>query len=221
MGRLAAEGVGTALLVLFGAGMAMAALNVGKGTLDYAGPGFRGLLLRRRRGLGHLRLRTGVRRPHQPGLHKQAGRDRSFPVAGGTYLRRRPARRCCCRWVAHRGARDLLVEVHDHGGRADSRAPLGWPGFPIGLTVVCEILLIGPLTGGTVNPARTFGSDVVTALFGGAAAWSQLVVYWVGPLGGAGVAALVYDFEAQSWAAETADKDAFTPTGDAGALTYS
>ena len=99
----------------------------------------------------------------------------------------------------------------------DSRAPLGWPGFLIGLTVVCEILLVGPLTGGSVDPARTFGSDVVTALFGGAAAWSQLVVHWVGPLVRAGVAAVVYDLVAQSRAAETADEDAFTPTNDAGA----
>src|SRR2546430_7208485 len=38
--RVAAEAVGTALLVLFGAGSVVAALTVGKGHLDYAGLGF-------------------------------------------------------------------------------------------------------------------------------------------------------------------------------------
>jgi len=27
----------------------------------------------------------------------------------------------------------------------------------IGLSVACAILLVGPLTGGSLNPARTFG----------------------------------------------------------------
>ena len=75
MRRLATEVVGTALLLLFGASSVLAALGVGKGTLDYAGLGFRGPLLRHRRGLSHLRLRTGVRSPHQPGRHDHVGRD--------------------------------------------------------------------------------------------------------------------------------------------------
>jgi glycerol uptake facilitator protein len=39
----------------------------------------------------------------------------------------------------------------------DRRAPAGWAGFVIGLAVACAILLIGPLIGGSLNPARTFG----------------------------------------------------------------
>ncbi len=58
---------------------------------------------------------------------------------------------------------------------------------------------------------------MVTALFGGEVVPSQLVVYWVGPLAGVGVAAVVYDFVAQSRAAETPDENAFTPTSDTGA----
>lgn len=38
--RLVAEGVGTAMLVLFGAGSVVAALTVGGGELAYAGLGF-------------------------------------------------------------------------------------------------------------------------------------------------------------------------------------
>jgi len=60
-------------------------------------------------------------------------------------------------------------------------------GFAIGLTVTAGILGIGPLTGGSMNPARSFGPAVVTHVFEGQAA------YWIGPLLGGVVAALVYD----------------------------
>ena len=43
----------------------------------------------------------------------------------------------------------------------DKRAPGGWAGLMIGLSVAAAILLIGPLTGGSLNPARTFGPLVV------------------------------------------------------------
>ena len=72
------------------------------------------------------------------------------------------------------------------GTAVDPRGPkVG--GFAIGLTVTCGILGIGPLTGGSMNPARSFGPAVVTHLFEGQAA------YWIGPLLGGTVAALLYD----------------------------
>ena len=72
------------------------------------------------------------------------------------------------------------------GTAVDPRGPkVG--GFAIGLTVTCGILGIGPLTGGSMNPARSFGPAVVTHLFEGQAA------YWIGPLLGGIVAALLYD----------------------------
>mgnify|MGYP006159278297 CR=1 FL=1 len=37
----------------------------------------------------------------------------------------------------------------------------------IGLAVAAAILLIGPLTGGSLNPARTFGPLVVSTIGGG------------------------------------------------------
>ena len=49
------------------------------------------------------------------------------------------------------------------------------------------ILAIGPLTGGSMNPARSFGPAVVTHIFEGQTA------YWVGPLLGGIVAALLYE----------------------------
>jgi len=72
------------------------------------------------------------------------------------------------------------------GTAVDPRAPkVG--GFAIGLTVTAGILSIGPLTGGSMNPARSFGPAIVTKIFEGQTA------YWVGPILGAIVAGLVYE----------------------------
>ena len=60
-------------------------------------------------------------------------------------------------------------------------------GFAIGLTVTADILAIGPLTGGSMNPARSFGPAVVSGIF------EAQAVYWIGPILGAIVAALLYD----------------------------
>ena len=72
------------------------------------------------------------------------------------------------------------------GTAVDQRGPkLG--GMAIGLTIAADILAIGPLTGGSMNPARSFGPAVVTHVFEGQTA------YWVGPLLGGAAAALLYD----------------------------
>ena len=59
-------------------------------------------------------------------------------------------------------------------------------GFAIGLTLTAAILCLGPLTGASLNPARSLGPAVV------AGAWDYHWVYWVGPLGGAALAAFAY-----------------------------
>ncbi len=59
-------------------------------------------------------------------------------------------------------------------------------GFGIGLTVAADILAIGPLTGASMNPARSFGS----ALVGGH--WDVHAAYWVGPVVGAVCAAALW-----------------------------
>lgn len=72
------------------------------------------------------------------------------------------------------------------GTAVDPRGPkIG--GFGIGLTVMMDILMAGPLTGAAMNPARAFGA----ALIGGA--MGQHWVWWVGPMLGGALAALVYD----------------------------
>jgi MIP family channel proteins len=60
-------------------------------------------------------------------------------------------------------------------------------GFAIGLTVGADILAIGPLTGGSMNPARSFGPALVSGIFEGH------FIYWVGPILGSVAAALLYD----------------------------
>ena len=60
-------------------------------------------------------------------------------------------------------------------------------GFAIGLTITMDILMGGPLTGASMNPARTLGPALA------AWHWTNHSVYWVGPLGGGVVAAWLYD----------------------------
>lgn len=59
-------------------------------------------------------------------------------------------------------------------------------GIPIGLVVTFDILAGGPVTGASMNPARTFGPAVVSGF------WENHWLYWVGPLAGGAIAALLY-----------------------------
>jgi len=60
-------------------------------------------------------------------------------------------------------------------------------GLAIGLTITLDILAGGPLTGAAMNPARAFGPELVQGV------WDDFLVYWIGPLAGGGIAALLYD----------------------------
>lgn len=59
-------------------------------------------------------------------------------------------------------------------------------GFAIGFTVLCDILMGGPLTGASMNPARTFGPGLAAGY------WDNHIVYWIGPLLGGALAGLLY-----------------------------
>lgn len=66
----------------------------------------------------------------------------------------------------------------------------GWTplsGFAIGLSLAVGVMVLSPLTGGALNPARAFGPMLVSGR------WADHLVYWAGPVLGAVVAALVYD----------------------------
>jgi aquaporin Z len=60
-------------------------------------------------------------------------------------------------------------------------------GFGIGLTVAFDILAGGPITGASMNPARSFGPALVMGH------WEWHWLYWVAPIAGGIAAALFYD----------------------------
>ena len=61
-------------------------------------------------------------------------------------------------------------------------------GFGIGLVLLFDILVGGPLTGAAMNPARAFGPAVASG------EWVGHIVYWVGPIVGALLAAFLWEF---------------------------
>jgi MIP family channel proteins len=61
-------------------------------------------------------------------------------------------------------------------------------GFGIGLVLLFDILVGGPLTGAAMNPARAFGPALI------AGEWVGHGVYWIGPIAGALLAALLWEY---------------------------
>ena len=73
------------------------------------------------------------------------------------------------------------------GTAVDPKAPkIG--GLAIGLVVAADILAIGPLTGGSMNPARSFGPAVASGIF------EAQLIYWIAPITGGVIAALLYEY---------------------------
>jgi MIP family channel proteins len=72
------------------------------------------------------------------------------------------------------------------GSGLDRRAPIGFAGIAIGLTVAVEAACMGPITGASMNPARS----LAPALVGWN--WQHHWLYWVAPILGAQIAAVVY-----------------------------
>lgn len=73
-------------------------------------------------------------------------------------------------------------------GSTEKRAPAGFAPIAIGLTLTMIHLVSIPVSNTSVNPARSTG----VALFADTAALSQLWVFWVAPIIGGIVGALVY-----------------------------
>lgn len=221
--RLLAEAIGTGILVLFGAGSVVAALTLGGGELDYAGLGMVAITFALAIALAiyafgntsgaHLNPAVtvslaAVGRFPWPEVPAYIGAQLAGGVVGAALI-----------WAAFGGdAMDLgmgqtsiadgtnylqaivaeaigtfLLLTAIMALAVDKRAPGGWAGLMIGLSVAAAILLIGPLTGGSLNPARTFGPLLVGTIGGGDTFWGDLPAYVVGPLIGGVVAALAYD----------------------------
>ncbi len=61
-------------------------------------------------------------------------------------------------------------------------------GLAIGLTITMDILFAGPFTGAAMNPARAFGPQIIGDY------WSNGWVWYAGPLLGASLASVLYQF---------------------------
>ncbi len=232
--RLAAEAVGTALLVLFGAGSVVATLQVGNGRLSYAGLGFIALAFAIVVAVVVYGFGPVSGAHINPAVTVALATTRRFPwaevvpyvlaqlvgaFAGGLLVVAAYGHRAVdlgmgattladgvpyWQGIVAEGLGTFILLFTVMALAVDARAPLGWAGFMIGLSVALEILLIGPQTGGSVNPARTFGPYLTLTVLGGDVPWSQYGVYVAGPLLGGIAAVLLYDFIAQSRPAEQA-----------------
>lgn len=73
-------------------------------------------------------------------------------------------------------------------GATDKRAPAGFAPIAIGLALTLIYLISIPVTNTSVNPARSTG----VAIFAETAALSQLWLFWVAPIVGAIIGAIIY-----------------------------
>jgi MIP family channel proteins len=76
------------------------------------------------------------------------------------------------------------------GVAVNERAFKDWAALAIGGALGLAVMVIGPLTGAGLNPARAFGPALVAGEFGGAGTF--LLVYVLAPVVGAVAAALLY-----------------------------
>lgn len=233
--RLAAEAVGTALLVAFGPGSVVAAVQLGEGSVDYAGLGMIALCFGFVVSLVIWAFGSTSGAHINPAVTVALAAVRRFPAgevlpyiaaqlvgavlgalaivavfgataarAAGVGLTQLGTGVGIGQGIAAEALGTLLLLVAVMALAVDTRAPAGWAGFGIGLAVAVEVLMIGPVTGGSVNPARTLGPYAVAALIDAPVPWSQYAVYVVGPLLGALLGAFGYDALARPRLAEDA-----------------
>lgn len=101
------------------------------------------------------------------------------------------------------------------GTAVDERAPKSVFPLAIGLTIALDIMGGGPLTGASMNPSRTFGPALASGM------WSNHLVYWVGPLIGGGLAALLQHYVLMEGAPSpaTAERGGPAPAEERGTAT--
>ena len=226
--RLFAELVGTALLVLFGAGSVVAALRLGHGTLDYPALGMIALAFGLVIAIVVYGFGTTSGAHINPAVSISLAAVRRFPwrevpayvaaqlvgaVLGavlvvavfGTQATQLGGVGSTSLAPGIGYARGVVAEVIGTflllftimALAVDRRAPPGWAGLVIGLAVTTDILMIGPVTGGSMNPARTFGPYLANTLFGGTTPWADFGVYVIGPLIGGVLGAVGYELVAR------------------------
>jgi MIP family channel proteins len=70
----------------------------------------------------------------------------------------------------------------------DTRAVGQGAALAIGFTVLLEVMFAGPASGASMNPARSFGPALVSGT------WAHQWIYYVGPLAGAVLGVLAYEY---------------------------
>ena len=79
----------------------------------------------------------------------------------------------------------FMVAVHP-------RTIAGYAPLAIGLVVLIDHLVAVPMTGASMNPARTFGPAFVSWINDVDGMWADHWIYWAGPIVGGLIAAVVY-----------------------------
>ena len=81
---------------------------------------------------------------------------------------------------------------------ATDRRAKGLPaGLAIGGAVALNVLWAGPISGASMNPARSFGPVLISGV------WTAHWIYWVGPIVGAALGAFAYEFVRDTEPSET------------------
>ncbi|NYT02055.1 MAG: aquaporin family protein [Methanosarcinales archaeon] len=88
----------------------------------------------------------------------------------------------------------FLLMLTIMGVAVDERAPPGFAGLIIGLTVGGIITTTGNIAGSSLNPARTFGPYLGDQILAGNSLWQYFPIYVIGPIAGAVIAAFLYDY---------------------------
>jgi aquaporin Z len=83
----------------------------------------------------------------------------------------------------------FVLVIH---GSTSEKAPKGFAGVSIGLSLAFIHLLGIPITGTSVNPARSLGPALIVGIFADSTALSQLWLFWVAPIIGGLLAAAVW-----------------------------
>ncbi|TJY71251.1 aquaporin family protein [Arthrobacter sp. CAU 1506] len=223
MRRLAAEVIGTAILVTFGVGSVIAAFTVGAGEITYPGIGFISLGFAIAIAVAIYAFLAVSGAHINPAVTFALAVTRRFSwvevvpyivaqLVGATIGSLLLVASFGTRAVDFGGGATALGPDVSYGQgivaeavgtfllmlsimavAVDRRAPKGWAGLIIGLAVAAAIFVMAPLTGGSLNPARTFGPNLVQSIFGGTVEWYQYPLYILGPFIGSVAAAVVYD----------------------------
>lgn len=90
------------------------------------------------------------------------------------------------------------------------KAAPGFAGIVIGFIVFAAIIPVAPVTGASINPARTTGPMLVQSLMGGTVAWEQWPVYVLAQLAAGVAAGLLFGLISRTQADRTTLTEALT-----------